>query len=179
MSEDFTSFLRNAKDEITEEWRKAIIDNYPKESSRFFLDIKDRFANPIGWTLEETLPKLFDIALSGEIDEEQARKVLEPFVQIRAVQNATPAEAVNFALLLKKVYRKAVLDKIDSPETAARLLEFESAIDKLYSLTWEIYLERKTLLEQIRASEKMKIYGKMLDRLNRKYDALEFKEREL
>ena len=62
-------FLTDHKEEIIERWFEKIIESYPAESGKFFLDKNRKFSNPVGYTIFEEISKLYDHLLSGTISE--------------------------------------------------------------------------------------------------------------
>lgn len=161
-------FLAINKRVILERWYKAVIDTYPIDSSKLFLGIKDKFSNPVGYTLEKGLPLIYDnLMKSGEV--ESISDTLSEIIRLRAVQNFSPGEAVGFLFLLKNTVRSYIAESENLELELNEMLEFESSIDITVSLSFNIYMSIKEKLYEIKANELKATFGKMVDRLNRKY----------
>lgn len=156
------------KKKMTENWYKAIIDTFPADSSKFFIDVKDQFANPMGYAFREDIPAIFDFIL-GKGEEDQYENALKNIIRIRAVQKCEPDEAVSCIFLLKKVIREEIEKDLDK-KSFAQLLEIESKIDQSAGLAFNFYMEMKEKLYEIKANEIRNTFGKMVDKLNAKYD---------
>ncbi|MFC2130979.1 hypothetical protein ACFLSQ_06055 [Bacteroidota bacterium] len=56
---DINIYLKEKQEEIISLWHKAIMDTYPKDSGKFLIGNKNQFANPIGFTISDELPKIY------------------------------------------------------------------------------------------------------------------------
>jgi len=65
----------------------------------------DPFRNPVGYTLRQAVGILLD-ELFSTMDAERVRAALDSIVQIRAVEDLTPAHALEFLFQLKSILRK-------------------------------------------------------------------------
>lgn len=161
-------FLEENRSRITEKWLRAVIDTYPVESGKFLFDNQNQFSNPLGYTISENLPEIFNELLESK-EPERLYKPLEAIIKIRAVQEYSPSEAVGFLYLLKQIIRDEFYH-LDNPNKPFRsLLEFESKIDQAVSMAFDIYSGLKEKIYEIKANEVRDRFGKMVDRLNTKY----------
>ena len=154
---------------LTDKWFKAIIDTYPAESDKLFIDIKDKFANPVGNAFREALPVIFE-SIVGSAGDEETQKALAAVIRIRAVQDYTPAEAVSYLFILKDVLRSELIDKTESKKDLKAYLEIESNIDQAACITFGLYMEMKEKIFELKANQVKNTFGKMVDKLNAKYD---------
>ena len=69
--------------------------------------IEDPFRNPVGYTLRQAVGILLD-ELFSTMDRERVRAALDSIVQIRAVQDLTPGQALEFLFQLKPILRRRV-----------------------------------------------------------------------
>ncbi len=97
--------LKQKAPHIRKRWLDLIIETYPPDSQRFLLEQKDRFANPVGTTLSREMESLYHELLHG-MNPEKINSSLDAIVRIRAIQDFTPAKAMTFIFLLKKVLRE-------------------------------------------------------------------------
>jgi len=141
---------RNA---IVGRWVDAVLSTYAKDGADFFKRQKDRFANPLGYHLREGLEKVFDRLYrgGGGVDVEIPPE-LGQFVKLRAVQTFTPSEAVAFVYELKKIIvdtcgAKALL------EAADEWLALEKRVDALALRVFDLYMENRERLFQIKINE--------------------------
>lgn len=147
------SILLKKRDNILRAWYEIILDTYPEETSQIFRKQKDRFSNPVGFSVSDGIEKLFD-GLVEKRDGEQIAALLDNLIRIRAVQDFTPAQALSFVFLLKNVVRDALDRDINSdPELFKELLEFESRIDNQSLYTFNVYMKCRESLYDIRARE--------------------------
>jgi hypothetical protein len=78
---------------------------------------------------------------------------LDPIIRIRAVQNFTPSQATAFILSLKKVLREYLAKDLQDHRMAAEFIEFESKIDQLCLIAFDIYMQCREKVYQISANE--------------------------
>jgi hypothetical protein len=97
--------LRERRSTILADWLARIADSYSEEMSGLLLNETDPFRNPVGGTLRLALPTLLDEILAGT-ESAAMLQALNDIVQIRAVQDFTPAQAVAFVFQLKDVFRE-------------------------------------------------------------------------
>jgi hypothetical protein len=161
-------YLESNKRIVLEKWYNSVIDTYPIDSSKLFLGIKDKFSNPVGHSFEKVLPEIYDnIMNSGK--PAVIKESLEEIIKLRAVQNFSPGQAVGFLFLLKNTVREMIIKEEDLEVDLNDILTFESKIDIIVSYCFDIYMKMKEKLFEIKANETRATFGKMVDRLNRKY----------
>ncbi len=162
------TFLKDNKSEIISKWHKAILDTYPKEGGKFLFGNKNQFSNPIGYTVSAELPNIYDELISG-MDSEKLRTSIENIIKIRAIQEFTTAEAIGFLHLLKNILKSDIEQNINDRDFIKGRVEFESRIEQAVNIAFDLYLEKKIKLVEIKLSEVKKRNQKMVERLNRKY----------
>ena len=57
--------LTRNKSKILQRWLDLVLDTYPPETARFLKDEKDRFANPVAFTVKCNLELLLDDLLNN------------------------------------------------------------------------------------------------------------------
>lgn len=161
-------YFKEIKAEVLEGWYRSIIENYPKDSGKFFLGVKDRFANPVGYSIKTAIDSIYD-EVFGEFDAAALDKALETIIQVRAVQDFAPSEAVGFLFYLKTEIRKLAPNREKYPETAERIEISLERIDRALLAGFDKYMQMRERLYEIKSSERKKTFSRMVDRLNRKY----------
>jgi hypothetical protein len=171
--------LAAKKGAIVREWLMRTLQTYPEHTSRFLLQEKDPFRNPVWQTLREAFPVLFDQVVKGS-DRPTLSRLLDPIVRIRAVQDFTAGQAMAFLFVLKKVVREALHfpphpplspgyplgageDTQRVPGEGANQLEalaiLESRIDEMALLAFDLFMKCRERIYEIKANEaKRRIY---------------------
>lgn len=156
--------LAAKKHAIIEAWLAQTLQTYPEHTSRFLLQEKDPFRNPVGHTLKEAFPALFD-QLIGGMDATTITPLLDGIVRIRAVQDFTAGQAVAFLFLLKKVVREALQDEIQRRPDGDGLAAVEGRIDEMALLAFDLFMKCREKIYEIKANEaKRRIY--VLERMH-------------
>jgi hypothetical protein len=150
--------LAERKDTLLARWFRLIIESYPPDLSNFLSLEKDRFANPVGYTISHGIAAIFD-GLIHEADSDRVIEALDSIIRIRAVQEFTPSQALSFVFLLKKAVREEL--NVRNVERTApdkiRLLEelgqLETKIDGLASLAFDVYVKCRDDINRIRVDK--------------------------
>ncbi len=143
--------LREKKRDIVDRWFNAVMDTYAPDTAVIFKSQKDRFANPVGVTIREGLAAIFEGLLEGRAAEQSA-SLLDPLIRIRAVQKFTPSQATGFIFLLKKIIRDTLHRKPDNGQIVP-LLRFEDRIDALALTAFDIYMECKEKIYDLKVGQ--------------------------
>jgi hypothetical protein len=146
------NILEQRKAVIVKKWFDAVIQTYPADTSKFFKTQKDPFANPVGQTVLRGLEALFDVLLKGP-DTDTISSFLDPIIRIRAVQDFTASRAVSFIFSLKQVVRDNLTKELKDAAMGAELLEIESAIDDLALIAFDIYVECREKIYELKANQ--------------------------
>jgi len=155
---------------ILQRWLELILETYPPDSRKFFATQKNRFSNPVGANLSEGLEGLFDMLVHGVDSESNSfSDYLDKIVRIRAVQEFSPAKAVGFVFFLKTAVRETLAEQIHDPRLLQELLEFESRIDSLALLAFNIYMQCRETIFEMRATEIRSRVSRILERACQKY----------
>jgi hypothetical protein len=112
--------------QILDRWTERVFDAYPREAAPFLKAEKDRFRNPVGYTIEAGLARIYD-GLVDDVDEDGIEQAVEDIVRMRAVQEFSPSKAVGFAQPLKEVIGEMI-------KAASRDSAFVTAKDFLEDL---------------------------------------------
>jgi hypothetical protein len=144
------TLLAPKKKAIVQKWIDQVLDSYGAPD--FFKKQKDRFANPIGSTVSDGLQNLF-VILVEEKDLAEAAKPLEDIIKIRAVQEFAPSVAVSFVYSLKNIVREELAKEKNREEVLNLFSALDSRIDKIALMAFDIYMDCRERLHQIRVNE--------------------------
>lgn len=162
--------LAPKKTSILNKWYQAILETYPPETAKFLREERDQFANPVGYTLYEGIEGLYGELLKG-FEAEKLYPFLDKIVRIRAVQDFSPSQAIAVIFLLKAVIRGEVREELQEGVLSWKeLLEFEARIDDLASQAFDIYMQCREQLYEIRVKEIKTRVSRLLQRANLHYD---------
>lgn len=152
------NLLEQRKATIVKKWFDMVIKTYAPDAAEFYKSQKDPFANPVGRTLFNGLKDLFGELLKG-IDYEKTTSLLDPIIRIRAIQDFTPSQATAFILSLKQIIRENLNKELDDNQILKELLLFESKIDELSLIAFDIYMKCREKIYDLKANvERNKIY---------------------
>jgi hypothetical protein len=162
--------LIERKNDILKRWSDLIIETYPPDARKFFSGQTDRFANPVGANINEGIEGLYEGLVKG-ISRESGwfGEFLDQVVRIRAVQEFSPANAVGFIFFLKTAVREILAGPIREQGLWDELLDFESRVDGLALLSFNVYAQCRDTLAEVRINEIRGTVSRILDRACRKY----------
>lgn len=143
--------LNQKKIAILTNWRDLVFATYHPESAKF-LNKDDQFRNPVGYTIARELENLYD-GLVAKVNRDRFSPSLDNIVKIRAVQDFTPSQAIGFVFLLKQAIREELKEGIHDPGIFDELSAFESEIDRLALYTFDVYVECREKIHEIRVAE--------------------------
>ena len=155
---EFENLLKAKRNTIIKKWFDVVAGTYPIDTSGFLKTAKNKFANPVGSAISDSLGSMFDELLNG-INRERLIPHIEPMIKIRAVQDFSPSQAVAFIFSLKKIVRETLRKKLENPQVGKSMISFESRVDELVMLAFDIYMGCRERLYDIKANEeKSKVY---------------------
>jgi hypothetical protein len=160
------ALLSERKKGILQRWFDIIINAYPPDTSRFLRDQKDRFANPVGATISRGLEGIFEEILKDEQDQAKVSVFIDNIIRIRAVQNFNPSQAISFIFLLKNVIREELAGELDNGQHAGDLRILESQIDGLALTAFDIYMNCREKIYEIKSNEAKDMTFRLLQRAN-------------
>ena len=162
------NFLLRNKAAILERWHHLVLETYPANTSRFLMQEKDRFVNPVGYAISQEIGALYKELLGG-MNVDKLSTSLENIIRIRSVQDFSPSQGIAFILLLKKAIREELEGEILDNRIFEEWLELESKIDTLVLLAFDIYMKCREKICEIKINEikteRERIF-KLLERTN-------------
>ena len=144
--------LTSKKSSIVDSWVQSIVETYPSKTSSFLKSQKDRFSNPVGYTISNSAGKIFE-EIINQNDIEKVKTLLFDLIKIRAVQNFSPSEATGFIFSLKDVIRKELEQEVIEGNVISELIDIESYIDNVGLAAFDVYMDAREKLFNIRISE--------------------------
>ncbi len=147
-----TTLLSQKKALILDRWLQGIFESYPPETAVFLKKVGNRFDNPVGYRISQGIRSLLDAFLT-DADIDQVRASLDEVIRIWAVQDFSPAQALAFIFLLKKLIRDELAAELKDARLSQECLDLESRIDGLALLGFEVFMKRREMLYEIRVTE--------------------------
>lgn len=142
--------LHNNRYKIVDKWVDYTLSTY--ESSSFFKREKDAFANPIGGTVRPALKNLFSILSKGQ-DAENCKKPLSDLMHLRSVQVFFPSQAVAPLNAVKHITREILVSDKETAHLVSELYDFEFAVDLTMLAAFDLYMECREKIYQVRINE--------------------------
>jgi len=164
--------LEGKKETIVARWLDAALSMYVKDASALFARQKNQFANPVGHSLREGTLAIFEALLDGA-DAEKIRQHLGEIIRIRAVQEFSPSSALRFIFRLKEIVREEIADVVEDVEISPDHLLFERRVDDVALAAFDVYVECREQLFEIRTSEMRRSVSWVVDKLNKRDNAPE------
>ncbi len=147
---DLDEVLKNHREKIVGRWVEYTLSTY--KSSAFFLKEKDAFANPVGGNIRQALGKLF-VLLAGHADPKEFVAPLEQIMRIRSVQEFTASQAVAPLHAVKHITREILAADKQTSCLVNDLYDFEFAVDLAVLAAFDIYMQCRERLYQVRVRE--------------------------
>lgn len=163
---NLTNLLSSKKDDILKRWFDEILSVYPVQTSNFLKTQKDPFANPIGQTIFHGIEDIFNEILSSETDSKNISSFLENVIRISAIQEFTASKAMGFIFSLKKAVKDVLNEEINEGRLYPELLILDDRIDKIALLSFDIYMNSRETLYDIKANEVKNMTFNLLRRAN-------------
>ncbi len=152
MAKGLAKIIEQKKDSIVKKWFDLTAQTYAPDTAEFLKTKTDPFANPVGGSILSSLNALLD-QLIHDMDPQIINSYLDPIIRIRAIQNFTPSQATAFILSLKKILRENLAKELRNSGNTLELFAFESKIDQLCLMAFDIYMQCREKIFQISANE--------------------------
>jgi hypothetical protein len=161
--------LKREKSSILNKWFELVIATYPADAGSFLIKQTNPFSNPIRASLLKGLEGLLEGLLENKTDPQFFNEFLDDVVRVRAVQNFSPGEAITFIFLLKNAVREILAKEIEGYKIFEELLTFESKVDRLSLLAFNIYMQCRETLFEVRVAELKRSVSRIMERACQKY----------
>lgn len=144
--------LQEKKRAVLDHWFQLVLVSYPPETALFLKSQENRFANPVGYRISKSLEDLFsDLLNNGPGD--TISPFLDNIIQVRALQDFMPSQAVAFIFGLKGVIRDELKGDLKEKALFHELSDLESRIDRLGLLAFDTYVKCIEKTYNIRVTE--------------------------
>jgi hypothetical protein len=165
VEEKLKDLLTKNKSEIVKGWINTIFETYPKDTSIFLKTKEDRFTNPVGFAVINGIEKIFD-ALLEDGDFNESLPYLRDIIKVRAVQDFSPSKATAFIFDLKNVVRDQLDKELRQGQFKEDLHKFETRVDELALLTFNIYVECREQIYKLKTDELKRMTFLLLKKAN-------------
>lgn len=144
--------ISKSRASIIDRWFDLILDTYPKDSRDLLKKQKDQLANPVGHIILKGIENIFDGILK-DYDSDKFFPLLDGIIRIRAVQEFAPSTAISFIFLLKQAVREKLTVEDTDYKIFEELLAFESKIDGLAVISFDIYMKCREKIYELKTNE--------------------------
>ena len=144
--------LKKNKAAILERWFHLILETYPANTAAMMRKDKNQFTNPVSSTLSREIDVLFKNLCEGSQDE-KCQSSLDSILKIRSVQDFSPSKAVGFIFLLKRAIGETLKNDICKESVMDEWLKFQSRIDDLALQAFDIYMDCREKICEIRINQ--------------------------
>lgn len=172
---EFATLLERNREKILGKWFDSIAGSYPRATSEFLAKQADRFRNPVGHAITQSIGPIYDQLVSA-MNRDELLQALDGIIRIRSVQDFTPSEAVAFVFQLKAVIREVMDEQLRGSERWDDLANLESRIDRVALLAFEKYTECREKLDEIRSKQIGSGSAKLRERASAKSAVPQHKE---
>lgn len=148
--------LTQKHQQILSVWKDYVFSTYASDAKKVFQNEKDRFSNPVGFTINTSLDAIYNGLVKGE-DIDNLKPFIIEIMKLRAVQDFTPSQALSFFFELKKIL-------VEENVPISDLSQIFDRIDKLALLAFDAYADALKRLCEIRISEIKRMTSRLLDR---------------
>ena len=143
--------LRNRVTLLTR-WFEEALRAYPADAQNFFREKMNRFGNPVGSMIGESLEGLYGELLRGW-KEEEIFPFLDPLIRMRAVQQLLPSQALSFIPSLKKIVRIELAQEMQRHHLLGEFQDFAAEVDRLTLLSFDLYMGCREKVHEIKIKE--------------------------
>jgi hypothetical protein len=163
-----SDLLTRNKATILQRWVRLIVATYPADTARFLQREQDRFLNPVGHAIQQESEVILDGLLRG-VPVAELGPAVDNIVKVRAVQDFVASQAVEFIFLLKTAVREVLAAEKATKPGLDEILDFEARVDGLALLAFDVYMQRRERIFEIRTKEIKGRADRLLNRLGRIY----------
>lgn len=162
--DDLKRLLSEKAASIVSKWFHNLCQEYPDRTVIYLKSNKSQFANPVGHNLHQGLNGIFDQVLE-DMNIEKLRLNLDRILRIKTVQDFSPSQAIAFIFILKKLIREELHNQLGEELMYKELAVIDQRIDNIALVAFEIYLQCKETIYQLRIDE-LKRKCSILERIN-------------
>lgn len=146
--------LKKDKDKLAESWFDRLLESYPEATRRYFKNTNSHFSNPVGYNLMHSMSHILTELLKEEPSSDVINQELQMILRIKAVQEVLPSQAVSFIPALKQtIERHYKAENLVKESSLNELLDFYSDLDTVALYAYDLYVESKVLLYELRLTQ--------------------------
>jgi hypothetical protein len=150
--------LQEKKQSILAKWQHYVLNSDESHQMLIADKNKGRFSNPAAYVSGKNTDKIFDCLIN--VDENMdIITPLHDICRLRAVQDVKPSQALQFIPMLKQIIRDE-LSESQKSKFEKEIWDLEKHIDKISLLAFDIYVECKNKINEIRIDEIKRLYGR-------------------
>ena len=160
------------KESILRRWFDLILETYPQDTVNMMRKDQDPFTNPVGSTISRGIEVIFR-KLCENIYDDECQESLHLILKIRSVQNLSPSKAVEFVFFLKRAIEETLGKEILKESLVRQWLDFQSRIDQMILWAFNLYMETKEKIFEIRVNQarvERDMAFRMMERISRSKD---------
>jgi hypothetical protein len=165
---EFKDLLSQNQSTILKRWFDLILETYPPDTAALMKKDRNQFTNPVGSTIWQEIEVLYKGLLEGK-NSEGFSASLNSILKIRSVQDFSPSKAVGFIFLLKKAMEETLKREIREEPIREEWLKFLSRIDELALRAFDIYMDCREKICEIRinqAKSEKEMAFRMMERIS-------------
>ena len=159
------TLIQKKQESIIQRWLDDVLATYPEDGAAAFGRQRDRFANPVGHSLRAGTRGIVE-SLLDEVDREKVGHYLGEIIRIRAVQEFSASRAVGFVFGLKSAIRAELGAAVTDPDIAPALAELEGKIDRIALTAFDIFVQCREQVCDLRVNEMKRRFSWVVDRMN-------------
>ncbi len=157
---DLKGFLKEKRPAVLKRWLDYVLETYPSQTAEMLRSVENRFTNPVGRIISDSLGAVYDELIrhmggAGQAPEGGLGEFLENIIKVRAVQEFTASGALAFIFSLKKAAREeAEASGAGCGEDFYRqMTEFDTLVDRLALGAFDFYMQCREKIYEIKAAE--------------------------
>jgi hypothetical protein len=162
-----TLLLQN-KTAIVKRWFDLVLETYPADTVTLMRKEQNQFKNPVGATFSREIETLFKQLCEGN-QHGECRAPLDAILKIRSVQDFSPSKAVGFIFQLKMAIEETLKSEIFREQNLEAWRAFQSRIDALALQAFDIYMDCREKICEIRVNQakaEKEMALRMMERMN-------------
>ncbi len=162
--------LHKKKVAIVERWLEDTLATYVQDTAAFLRRNKDPFANPVGHSLRVGTRGIFEALLEGT-NADETHQYLHEIIRIRAVQQFSASQSLDFVFGLKKAIRAELGGGAKDGRFASELAEIDERIDRIALAAFDIFVQCREQVYELRVNEAKRRVSLIVEKMNeRKLD---------
>jgi hypothetical protein len=148
------ALLSEHRSSIVAKWLESILKTHSGSAGTFLSQEGDPFRNPVGYTVREGLSRVFDHLVQAT-DVAAMKTALDGIVRIRAVQDISAGQALDFVFVLKRIVRAEL--SCEAARFPDELADLDFRIDEVALLAFDLFMKCREQIYEIKANERKRM----------------------